>query len=109
MKSSGWLAAALIAASAQTAVAADKFVLKSADIASNAKIADKHVFKGFGCEGGNVSPVLEWSGAPANTKSFAVVLQDLSGNSTHWVIWNVAATATGLPAAIDRTLSLIHI
>lgn len=40
-----------------------QFVLKSADIAPGAKITDKRVYKGFGCEGGNVSPVLEWSGA----------------------------------------------
>lgn len=46
--------------------------------------------------GGGVgsSPELNWTGVPAGTKSFAVVLQDLSGNSTHWVLWNISATTT---------------
>ena len=90
MKSSSWLVAGLIAAAAQAAVAADKFVLKSADIAPNAKIADKHVYKGFGCEGGNVSPAFEWSGAPAGTRSFAVTVYDPDAPTGsgwwHWVV-----------------------
>lgn len=56
--------------------------------------------------GAGTSPELHWTGAPANTKSFAVVLQDLSGNSTHWVIWNIPASVTTLPANVDRTMAM---
>jgi len=56
--------------------------------------------------GAGTSPALQWTGAPAGTKSFAVVLQDLSGSSTHWVIWNIPSTVTMLPANIDRTTAM---
>jgi len=99
MKSMAWIAAGLFVVSAPAA-AVEKFALKSADIAPNSKIAEKHVFKGFGCEGGNVSPVLEWNGAPAGTKSFAVTVYDPDAPTGsgwwHWVVFNIPATATKL-------------
>lgn len=56
-------------------------------------------------DGADVSPALEWSGAPADTRSFAIAFHDLSniaGQSpfTHWVMWNIPATSTGLPAEL---------
>jgi Raf kinase inhibitor-like YbhB/YbcL family protein len=54
------------------------------------------------CKGANTSPVLAWTGAPSDTKSFAVVLTDLSINLVHWVIYDIPATATGLPAAVEN-------
>ncbi len=53
--------------------------------------------------GAGTSPELDWSGAPAGTKSFVVLFQDISGPSTHWVLWNIAPTVTSLPANIDQT------
>lgn len=55
--------------------------------------------------GGGVgsSPELSWTGVPPGTKSFAVVLQDLSGNSTHWVLWNIPGATTTLAANVDKS------
>jgi Raf kinase inhibitor-like YbhB/YbcL family protein len=53
--------------------------------------------------GGNTSPELSWTGVPAGTMSFALVLQDLSNGFAHWVLWNIPGSATGLPAGIDKT------
>jgi hypothetical protein len=55
----------------------------------------------FGCKGGNVSPALEWHGAPAGTKSFAITMFDsykppVSG-WWHWVVYDLPASTTGLP------------
>lgn len=50
-----------------------------------------------GSPGGNQSPELYWSGAPAGTKTFAVVTFDTTASFTHWGIYNIPGTATGLP------------
>ena len=44
---------------------AQSMTLTSPDIKEGATIANEQVFKGFGCTGGNLSPALSWSGAPA--------------------------------------------
>jgi Raf kinase inhibitor-like YbhB/YbcL family protein len=51
------------------------------------------------------SPELKWSQVPMGTQSFVLLLHDpepvLAKGSkmdiTHWLIWNIPATATGLP------------
>ena len=50
----------------------------------------------------NVSPQFDWTGAPAGTQSFVLALHDLSDPFGHWVVWNIPASATGLPAEFPR-------
>jgi Raf kinase inhibitor-like YbhB/YbcL family protein len=79
-----------------------RFTLTSTDIAPGGKIADAQVFEGFGCKGGNVSPQLSWSGAPADTKSFALLMHDPDAPTGsgwwHWIVYNIPAATTSLPA-----------
>jgi phosphatidylethanolamine-binding protein (PEBP) family uncharacterized protein len=68
--------------------------------------------KAMTCDGNDfgtgASPKLEWTGAPATTKSFAVVFKDISLSNDvaterfgyHWVMWDIPATTTGLPAGM---------
>lgn len=51
-----------------------------------------------GSMGGNQSPELSWTGAPRKTRTFAVVLYDVTASFTHWAIYNIPGNATGLPA-----------
>jgi Raf kinase inhibitor-like YbhB/YbcL family protein len=51
-----------------------------------------HIPSKYTCEGDNISPPLEVSGYPANTKSIAVVVEDPDapkGVYDHWLVWNI--------------------
>ena len=85
-----------------SALAADSFTLQSAEIKPNSTIAEAQVFKGFGCDGGNISPSLSWKNAPAAAKSFAVTVYDPDAPTGsgwwHWVMFNIPASVMSLPA-----------
>ena len=79
-----------------------KFKLTAPDLESKSRITAAHVFNGMGCNGQNTSPALNWSNAPAGTKSFAVTAYDPDAPTGsgwwHWVMYNIPADATGLAA-----------
>jgi Raf kinase inhibitor-like YbhB/YbcL family protein len=101
------IAALCIAWLPLAALAGGTFTLESAQVKPGAKIADAHVFKGFGCEGGNVSPSLKWSNAPAGTKSYAITVYDPDAPTGsgwwHWLMFNIPATVTSLPEGAGDT------
>ena len=78
------------------------FTLSSPDIKPNSTIDKKFEFNGFGCSGENKSPALKWSGAPKDTKSFAVTVYDPDAPSGsgwwHWSVINLPASVSELPA-----------
>jgi Raf kinase inhibitor-like YbhB/YbcL family protein len=109
----GWLFAAVTMAAAQApGSGGGKFTLTSADFAAGKTLAAAQVFNGFGCSGGNVSPALAWSNAPAGTKSFALLVHDPDAPTGsgwwHWVVYDIPASASSLPAgAGDAKKSLL--
>lgn len=77
------------------------FRLTSPDLTEGGTVKMEQVANTFGCTGGGVSPELNWSGAPAGTKSFAVNVYDpdapTGSGFWHWIIFNIPASVTQLP------------
>lgn len=90
----------LLAAMVGTTARAQDFKLSSTSIAEGAQLSSSFVFKGFGCDGGNMSPQLSWSGAPKDTKSFAITAYDPDAPTGsgwwHWNAVNIPASANSL-------------
>ena len=71
------------------------FVLRSAAVATGGMLPVE-----FTGDGASISPPLEWSGAPAGTKSFAVIMHhfDPEGKTKwYWTLYNIPAEVSGLP------------
>jgi Raf kinase inhibitor-like YbhB/YbcL family protein len=78
------------------------FRIWSKTVKPDATVPMEHVFDGWGCTGKNVSPELEWAGAPAGTKSLALTCYDpdapTGSGFWHWQIFNLPASTTRLEA-----------
>ena len=86
------------------------FKLTSTELSPGATIAAAQVFNGFGCQGGNVSPALAWSGAPADTKSFALMVHDPDAPTGsgwwHWIVYDLPPATSALAGSIGRAAAL---
>jgi len=83
-KPGAWIAALGLSVFGAGAANAQGMTLTSADLKQGGTIANEQVFKGFGCSGGNLSPALNWSGAPGS-------------GWWHWVVFNIPPATTSLP------------
>jgi Raf kinase inhibitor-like YbhB/YbcL family protein len=76
------------------------FTLRSSAFAAGGAIPREHT-----CEGADVSPPLAWTGAPAGTRTFALIVDDPDAPDprapkmtwVHWILYDIPATAAGLP------------
>lgn len=72
---------------------------------------DGAIPKIYTCQGKDISPALSWRDLPKGTKSLALIVDDPDAPDpaapkrvyVHWVLYNLPATATGLPEAVAST------
>ena len=78
------------------------FTVTSTTVSEGAPMGPDQMSGLFGVPGGkDVSPQLSWSGAPNDTKSYAVTVHDPDAPTgcgfCHWVVTNIPASVTELP------------
>lgn len=79
------------------------FQLSSPGFPPGGEIPARHT-----CDGSDASPALSWSGAPARTESFALIVDDPDAPDpaaprrtfVHWLLYDLPADATGLPEGV---------
>ncbi len=62
----------------------------------------------YTCDGKNISPPLSWTGAPSETKSLLLIVDDPdapSGVWTHWIVWNLSTDTSDLPEGFTKSRS----
>ena len=59
--------------------------------------------------GEGTSPAMTWANTPAGTQSFFLHMHDMdlarnrtTDDQAHWVLWNIPASATGLPEGVPK-------
>ncbi|MCK6540103.1 MAG: YbhB/YbcL family Raf kinase inhibitor-like protein [Anaerolineales bacterium] len=81
----------------------------SIEITSNAFAQGQPIPAKYSCNGEDVSPALSWGEPPAGTQSFALIMDDPDapvGTWVHWVLFNIPASARGLPEAFPADATL---
>ena len=64
----------------------------------------------YTCDGDDVSPPLAWSGAPAGTRSYVLIVDDPDAPDpraprmvwVHWIVYNLPATVAGLDEGVRK-------
>lgn len=75
----------------------------SFQLTSSSLTADKPIPPQYTCDGKDTSPQLSWSGAPDNTKSFALIMSDPDAPNDvfyHWVVFNLPKATNTLEEGV---------
>ena len=110
------LAASVVAAQQRGAApaAAPPMTLTIAGFADGGSIPVKYSQAAPGvATGEGLSPAITWANVPAGTQSFVLNMHDMdvarnktTDDQAHWIVWNIPATATGLPEGVPKGAQL---
>src|SRR5688500_5957018 len=81
------------------------------DLTSSAFTGNGPIPAKYTCEGADISPPLAWSGGPANTRSYALIVDDPDAPDpaapkmvyVHWVVYNIPSGTTSLAENTAKT------
>ena len=106
MMTAGFALTAILSAPALAVDHPDLFRAWSPDFPDNGILTADNASTGtsprgpWQCGGKNITPAINWSGAPADAKSFAVLMDDPDAASgrggNHWIVYGIPATAKGI-------------
>jgi Raf kinase inhibitor-like YbhB/YbcL family protein len=91
-------------AAAEEGVRVKGMAISSTDFSAGGSIP-----RDFTADGKDTSPALSWENAPEGTRCFALICEDPDapvGNWVHWVIYDIPATARGLPRGVQGAKTL---
>ena len=77
----------------------------SLKLTSTAFHAGAEIPRQFTCKGADLSPALQWSGAPQHAASSALVMDDPdapAGTWVHWVLWNLPPASNSLHEGLPQ-------
>lgn len=91
-------------------VYAKEEVIRTMKLTSPAFENQGEIGKKYTCDGEDVSPKLSWSGVPAGTESFVLIVDDPDAPDpanprmtwVHWVLYNIPAQTVSLPEDVAR-------
>jgi len=80
-------------------------------LSSNAFTQNGEIPARFTCEGNDIAPRLDWHGAPSNTRSLVLIVDDPDAPDpkapqrtwVHWVLYNLPPDTSGLPEGTTAT------
>ncbi len=100
MKRIAALAALLTLSAVTPAHALGNLFLTSPLVEQNGTLPRSAAGNQDGCNGENISPTLDWSGAPEGTQSYALTMFDPNaqgGGKLHWIVTNIPVMPSTLP------------
>lgn len=72
-------------------------------VLSSSSLQNSEYPKQLTCDGEDSSPTLAWTAPPPATKSLVLTVTDPDASTfTHWVLYNLPASASSLPANVPR-------
>lgn len=74
------------------------FTLGSTAVPTNGTFADANT-----CVGADTSPDLEWAPGIGQAQSYAVALADAATGTPQWIVWDIPASVTSLPAGVGAS------